>query len=166
MTDWYVVYTQPQNEARAVENLARQGFEAYLPTISRLRRHARRQDVVRRPLFPRYLFVVLDPERTQWRPILSTFGVADLIRTGDRPTPVPRGFVEALRQQEGEGAFDERLCKPDFRVGESVRINEGPFANLMAKVLGLKDDERVYVLLNLLGGPVKASVPVRALMRA
>ena len=106
MIAWYAVHTRPQAEAKALENLLRQGYEAYLPRYRTEIRHARRRQTVLRPLFPRYLFAGIDREAMRWRPILSTVGVSDLVRSGDEPLPVAPEIVEALRAQEGAGAFD------------------------------------------------------------
>ena len=57
---WYVVQTQANAEHKAVAHLGRQGFTTYLPRYLKRRRHARRVDIVPRPLFPRYLFVSID----------------------------------------------------------------------------------------------------------
>ncbi|HQF30164.1 MAG TPA: transcription termination/antitermination NusG family protein, partial [Hyphomicrobiales bacterium] len=62
MAGWYVVSTQPHQEARAESNLVRQGFETWLPRFARERRHARKVDTVLVALFPGYLFVRLDPD--------------------------------------------------------------------------------------------------------
>ncbi len=106
MTTWFAVYTRARAEAMAREHLRRQGYEVYLPQHMKRRRHARRTDFVPAPLFPRYLFVSLDRLQQRWRPILSTFGVCDLVRQGDWPAQVPAGFVEELRARERDGAFD------------------------------------------------------------
>ena len=89
MIEWLVAQTGPQAEAQADRHLRRQGFSVYLPRYLRLRRHARRQEWVPRPLFPRYLFVGIDPARSRWRSIRSTFGISHLVCAGDRPLPVP-----------------------------------------------------------------------------
>ena len=72
---WYVVHTRPHRERRAEANLLRQGNRAWLPQMERSRRHARRIETVRMPLFPGYLFVSLDMARDAWRAIDGTFGV-------------------------------------------------------------------------------------------
>ena len=60
-------------------------------------RHARQLRTVQAPLFPGYLFVILDLERDRWLSVRSTFGVSRLITTQDgRPIPVPGGIVESL----------------------------------------------------------------------
>ena len=69
---WYAVHTHAGAESRAVWHLERQGFAAYLPQYSKRRRHARRTEWVRAPLFPRYLFVWVDIAKQRWQAIQST----------------------------------------------------------------------------------------------
>ena len=159
MNDWFVVYTQPNGESRALANLARQGYEAYLPLYRRRRVHARKVDVVERPLFPRYLFVTLDLMMTRWRPILSTFGVCDLVRKGDMPAPVPTGIVEEIRAGEAMHSFDTVDPLAGARKGDPVRILKGPFANLIAQLQSAAERERVVLLLDFLGREVRMRLP-------
>jgi transcriptional antiterminator RfaH len=86
---WYAVYTRPHAETKAREHLLRQGYSAYLPRYRKRVRHARRCHMVLRPLFPRYLFAGIDRAAMRWRPILSTIGVAEVVCTGDEPSPSP-----------------------------------------------------------------------------
>ena len=72
---WYVVQTHPHAESRAMEQLRQQGFVTYLPKLLKQRRHARKVETVIRPLFPRYLFVLVDITTQRWRAIHSTIGV-------------------------------------------------------------------------------------------
>jgi transcriptional antiterminator RfaH len=59
MSNWYLIHTKIRQERVALENLDRQGFECFLPTIlaEKLRRGA--LQVMKEPLFPRYLFIRL-----------------------------------------------------------------------------------------------------------
>ena len=93
-TLWYVVHTRPNSETKADLNLRRQGFSTYLPRYQRQRRHARKIEIVARPLFPRYLFVALDLAFDQWRSIQSTFGISQIILAGEKPRPLPDGVVD------------------------------------------------------------------------
>ena len=76
MTNWYAVQTKPRQELVAEQNLQRQGFVTYLPRI-RLRKRKRNKlvDAVE-PLFPRYLFIHVDPDQDSLAPVRSTLGVA------------------------------------------------------------------------------------------
>jgi transcriptional antiterminator RfaH len=162
MITWYVAYTQPNGEMRALEHLERQGYATYLPRYRRMVRHARRRALMLRPLFPRYLFVGLDRLTQRWRPIRSTCGVVGLVASGDEPVPVAAGILEGLRRQESDGAFDLLSPVRRLRAGDAVRVTEGPFADLVGRLLGMADHERVFVLLELLGRTVRAEIPALA----
>jgi transcriptional antiterminator RfaH len=162
MKRWYAVNTQPNQEARADENLRRQGFCSWLPRFRRLRRHARRTEFVLSPLFPGYLFVRLDPETERWRSINGTFGVIRLLCNGDTPLAVPEGLVEEIMQRRDETGF---VGVPSRRLtfGKAVRIASGPFANLEGLFQEMPERDRVVLLFNLLGRKVRASVPLAVL---
>lgn len=162
MKRWFVIHTHASGEARALFNLRRQGFDAYLPQYRKQRRHARRTETVSAPLFPRYLFVRLDMERERWRSILSTFGVHHVVSHGGRPAPVPDGLVEEIRRHEDEaGIIHPHTLRP-FKAGEEVRITTGAFAEQVGRFQDLDDQERVTVLLNLLGREVSVRLPLEA----
>ena len=159
MRRWYVVHTQPQGESRAKANLERQGYEVYLPRCRKWRRHARRAEIVAAPLFPRYLFVRLDLDCQRWRPVLSTFGVADLVSRAGAPSPVPDGIVEAIRSREDAGQFVDLTRQAPFRPGDAVQVMAGPFTDHVAEFEGLSEEQRVVLLLDLLGRKLRISVP-------
>jgi len=64
MTYWCAVQTHVRSEDKAAFHLRRQGYEVFLPKHLKRRKHARRIDWVSAPLFPRYLFVAIDPDTT------------------------------------------------------------------------------------------------------
>lgn len=158
---WAVVNTQPHRETVAVENLDRQGFTVYCPWVRRSVSHARRLQMVLRPLFPGYVFVLVDPERQRWRPILSTIGVRTLVHFGDRPAQLEAGFIAALREREENGVIARPLPvrrRQPLEVGEAVRLVSGPFAGLVATILSLDERERLTVLMDVLRRGVKTRV--------
>jgi transcriptional antiterminator RfaH len=158
MRQWYVVHSQANAENRALTNLARQGYDTWLPLYRKTRRHARRIETVLRPLFPRYLFVRVDLQAEVWRPILSTMGVSDLVSGADGPLPVGDAVIDALKMQASEdGHFDLRPSA--FKSGERVRIRVGPLADLEGIFQLESDAERVMVLLKLMGREVRVTVP-------
>ena len=148
---WYVVHTQPNAEMKAAARLEEQGFRTFFPRFRTSRRHARRTDMVVRPVFPRYLFVWLDIGLQRWRSVNGTIGVVSLVGASDRPTPVPRGVVEALHSSRDEAGFLEVRPKHRFRPGEAVRIVGGAFASALGVFEKMDARDRVSILLNMLG---------------
>ena len=157
MIRWYAVHTQAMAETKARLNLERQGFSVYLPQFLKKRRHARKTDWVKAPLFPRYLFVAMDVAQTRWRAINSTFGVSHLVANGSDPLAVPEAVIDAIREREGEdGLIALGTSTMSFKKGEAVQITDGSFKDLVGLFDGADDKNRVFVLLDLLGRQVKA----------
>lgn len=164
MKRWYVAHTHVNAEARAESHLDRQGFEVYVPRFRKRRSHARRVTWAPAPLFPRYIFVAIDLTNERWRAVLSTVGVNHLVMQGEAPAAVPEGVVEALRAHEtSDGVVDFSMA---LKPGESVRITEGPFADRVGMLAALGDNDRVIVLLDVLGRETKVRVPGATLQPA
>jgi len=159
-TRWYVVQTQVNSEAKAAQNLLRQGYEIYLPRYLKRRRHARKVDFVAKPLFPRYLFVAIDMATQRWRSIQSTFGVSHLVTNGDEPATVPDGVVSALKAREDDRGFVGMEAKPAFALGDKVRVLAGAFMDSAGLFDGMGDHDRVAILLDLLGRKVRVHLDV------
>ena len=152
---WFAVHTQPFRETYAQGHLNNQGFRTFIPKRHKTVRHARKLMTVSAPFFPRYLFIVLDLSRDQWRKVNSTFGVSRLIMCNDRPQPVPRGVVETLTaaaDPTGILQLRERLT-----IGSPVRLLAGPFAEQLAILEHLDDFGRVRVLVEIMGRHVPVS---------
>jgi transcription elongation factor/antiterminator RfaH len=160
---WFLVHTLPKSEGRAEVHLRFQGFRTYLPQINKTIRHARRFRNVQAPLFPRYMFLILDLSRDRWLSVCSTIGVSTLCTCEGRPVPVPAGVVEHLissREQTMEG-LESRLAR-----GQSVRILSGPFAELSGTLDRLDAGGRTRVLLEIMSTVVAVTVHRQALCLA
>lgn len=161
---WYVAQTQPRAESRAIIHLQRQGFRIFCPRYRKTVRHARNAKSVLVPLFPNYLFLRLDTSRELWRAVNGTRGVARVISHGESPAPLPHGIVEDLLAKTGADGVME--WTPFFKIGQAVRIADGPFTDLVGKLEYLDAAGRVRVLLELLGRHVSVALRCEALMAA
>lgn len=150
-SNWYVVQTHPNSEAKAASHLERQGFSVYFPRYLKRRRHARKIQTVQAALFPRYLFVNIDLESQRWRSIQSTIGVSRLVTNGDMPAPVPIPVISGLKGREDERGFIAMAQGPSFAPGDKIRILGGAFAEALGLFEGSSDSDRVAVLLECLG---------------
>lgn len=158
MIRWYAAFTQPQAESGAAQQLRNQGFEVFLPLCRRVRRHARRNETVLRPLFPRYLFVAIDPERQRWRSVNGTRGVIRLVCQGDAPAVVPPGVVERLQVRSGVDSVVPLDALTALEQGQELLVTAGPFAGHTGRYESFTADQRVMLLLHLLGRDVEIAV--------
>ena len=162
---WFVVQTQPNSERKAAAHLRRQGFEVYFPCYLKRRSHAGKVDMVAAPFFPRYLFVAIDLVNQRWRSIRSTFGVAQLVCHGDRPTPLADDIIADLRRREDERGL-VRLDRSAFKPGQKVRVVGGAFSDHLGMFEAMGDSERVAVLLDLLGRKVRVVMNINVIEAA
>lgn len=163
MSHWYVVQTKPRQESLALSNLERQGYVAYCPQIRQMRRQRGKWRDTIEPLFPRYLFVELTEGEDNFSPLRSTIGVSSLLRFGDTPAHVSQQTIEVIRQQEKELLVNEgSLCKP----GDIVRVLEGPLAGLKGIFYIKNREQRVIVLMDLLGTENKIIVHMNNIVPA
>ena len=147
---WYVVRAKARQELVARDNLERQEFATYLPTIRLAKRRAGRWTSVVEPLFPGYLFVEVDVTVQSTAPIASTRGALGLVRFGGEIRSVPRQIIDGImRLQSDREAPIEPMHA--FRRGDPVTIVEGPFAGVNAIFQAESGKERVMLLLDLLG---------------
>jgi transcriptional antiterminator RfaH len=162
---WYLVHTKPRQEKCARDNLQRQGFQCYLPTLPSEKIRQGVLMVTDEPLFPRYLFIRLGQGNSapSWAPIRSTKGVSRLVSFGIEPARVDDALIELLRAQEASLQTEpERL----FKQGDRVRLTEAPFAGIEGIYQMADGERRVMVLIEILSKPVAVRVAPASLRKA
>ena len=161
---WFLVRSKPRQESVALTQLARQGYESYLPLFAAEKLVRRKSTVVQEPMFARYLFVRLDTtgQGQSWSPIRSTVGVSELVCFGSRPARVDDALIATLREREATQQADPITL---FAHGDSVRITEGAFAGLEAIYQMNDAGGRAMVLLDLLSKPVAMTLDAASLRK-
>ncbi|SDK67104.1 transcription termination/antitermination protein NusG [Aliiruegeria lutimaris] len=158
---WFLAQLKPNCAAIADRNLQRQGFQTFLPLTEETRPRNGRFATTTRPLFPGYIFVAFDPALGPWRKVNATQGVTRLVSFGKAPAPVPHDLVLHLKQRCDT---DGRLLPPKLpKPGDQVTLATGPFANFVAQVEKLAPDQRVWVLMDIMGGQTRVAVSAEQL---
>lgn len=182
---WHVLYVEPQGERKVRNAVAVAGsdvdetsctwpsrFDVFMPIEMSMRTTRGKRVEVERPLFSRYLFVAFDPLASdEWMDLLQIDGVEDVLGSqNELPSRVPDAWIDALRRAEHAGAFDRRPDASPFKIGEMVRIAEGPFTGLharieqlIAKLKSATATKRVKVLMDFLGRSSTFELPVSAI---
>ena len=158
---WFLLQFKPNSHRLAERNLHRQGFESFLPLHEVTKHKYNRYVSDLRPLFPGYMFVAFDPESGPWRQINCTVGVSKLVSFEHQPTPIPLDLISGLM---GRCSSDGKLLPPNqLNKGDAVQLLTGPFANYVAKVETIDADQRVWVLMELMGRVTPISVEINQL---
>lgn len=158
---WYLVYTKPKQETVAQQQLEQQGYATYLPMIMNAKRRNGRRRYVNEPFFPRYLFIHLDQTTDNWAPIRSTIGVSTLVRFGQMPTPVNEEIIEAIRGRENSDGLQR--VEDEISKGVNVRILEGPMVGLEGVFVARTGEQRVMLLLELMGKSTRVQIDMEAI---
>lgn len=160
---WYLIHTKHRQEAVALTNLSRQGFECYLPMLKVEKIRQRKTALVSEAMFPRYLFIRLDACGTgqSWSPIRSTLGVTEMVKFGGHPAKVDVQLIELIRSRE-----QSHPAQPLFAPGEQVVVADGPFAGLEAIYQTTDAESRSLILLEMLSKPVPMRINTASLRKA
>ena len=142
MKNWYLIKTKSRQEQIAKQNLKNQGYEAFCP-IAKINNQLS-------VLFPGYLFVQLNKKTQNWSPINSTKGVSHFVKFGLNFAKVPTSVIEFIKTNQH--ITTEKLKNLyKFKPGDEVQITDGVFENYMAIFKCYKSNDRVILLMNLLG---------------
>lgn len=148
---WTVAGTRSASSGEAIRNISAQGFQYYHPKF-RDRPHRGARKIL--PLFPRYIFVRIDPRRDNWRALCSTRDVSRLFMFGDEPARVPDREIEYIMGLENEHGYVEHelVSAPRFEPGQVVVGMRGLFEDKIGKYQGVgSNSHRVRVLFEILG---------------
>ena len=151
--EWFILQFKPNSHHQAVKNLNQQGFKTFLSLIDITSRKASRFINTAQPLFPGYMFITFDKTESKWHKINNTYGVLRLITFNSILKSIPNIFVDNLmKRYDSSGKL---LPIKKLKKGDQVKVLNGPFANFIATVEKYETDQRIWVLLDLMGRKTK-----------
>jgi len=165
MKYWYLVSTKPQKDSYAQEQLINQDYEVYRPVTNRIKTRANKKVQITESLFPRYLFVRMENGVDDWGPVRSTRGVAGVVKFGAQAAKVEDSLINEIKSREkvrGEQTID----RDNFKKGQAVKVTQGAFSGLDAVFASYNGEQRVIVLLNILGNQTRLTIKTASLAPA
>lgn len=165
---WLVVRTKSAREGQATEELRQAGMHPYCPGYQREYRHHRSKKWIVRefPLFKGYLF--LPSEGVNWYGLADCKAVASILRSaGGNPLLVSDSVVEAVREKQAAGEFDElKVHGHMVKVGQTVKVAEGALTGMAGLVCSVASAKNVRLLLSMFGREVQTTAALEKLKRA
>ena len=160
---WYACYTRSRHEKQVSRLLEERGFETFLPLVGRVSQWKDRRKLVQWPLFPSYVFGRFGDADMQR--VLATPGVAGLVRTNGRPTPIDDEELDNVRRfartlADGDVEVEHR---PFLAEGEWVEVMDGPFQGIRGIVVQRRNRRRVLIGLKAIGQALEIDIDTRAL---
>ena len=124
---WFVCQTNVREEERAQRYLEEKGFEVYLPIMEKERFVNFRNMLLKKPLFPNYLFVRFN-EATESPYVCWTRGVRKILPENTQPIAIHDRIVESIRALAQK---DGIIRKKSLKKKDRVRILGGPFKDIL-----------------------------------
>ena len=159
--EWFILQFKSNSHHLAAKNLNRQGFETFLPLHETTSRRLSRFINTSKPLFPGYMFIRFDKAESDWHKINNTYGVSRLITFNSHLKSIPTKFVDSLMKRYDLSG--KLLPIKKLKEGDQVAILKGPFANFIATVEKYEADQRIWILMDLMGRKTKIITPSDAL---
>ena len=155
---WYVIHCYSGYENKVRHNLEQRIetmgmkdmiFDVVIPTQEEIEVKEGKRRTVERHIFPGYLLVNLTLTEESWYVVRNTPGVTGFVGMGNSPTPLrPEEVSQIVKRMEAEAP----TVKVTYKVGERVRIVDGPFNDFRGMVAEIDMDRtKVRVMVSFFG---------------
>jgi transcriptional antiterminator NusG len=167
--EWYAIHTYVGHEEKVKENIQNRArslgiedsiYQVVVPTEETVE-HARggKKEVIRRKLFPGYIFVQMDlgdnpaEPNEAWEVVRYTPGVTGFVGTSTRAVPLSREEEERMLGTLGiTGSRETPKVRIRFNVGDMVQVTAGPFSDFNGVVSETNPERgKVKVLVSIFG---------------
>lgn len=155
---WYVVHTYSGYEERVRENLElrRQSMDAdadiakvVVPTEEEVEVRSGQRRTITNKILPGYILVQMRMNDLSWAIVRNTPGVTGFVSSGNKPVPLQEEEYNRIMKQM---TAESPKVKVGFKVGQSVKITDGPFIDFIGSVDAIDQEKgKVKVLLSLFG---------------
>jgi transcriptional antiterminator NusG len=164
--DWYVVHSYAGYENRVKTNLESRItslnmedyiFQIEVPTHQVTEVKSGKKQTVNEKVLPGYILVRMELTDESWAVVRNTPGVTGFVGLSSKPSPLPLSEVASLlapAPAEGAAKTPEaaKAATPEYEVGESVTVMDGPFATLPATVNEVNSvTQKLKVLVSIFG---------------
>jgi transcriptional antiterminator NusG len=148
LKQWYIVHTYSGFEAKVKDSLLQRAEalgmsgtveEILIPTEEVVEVRDGKKTKSTRKFFPGYLLVRMEMSDDAWHLVKNTPRVTGFVGTGNKPVPLSDDEVDRIVKQVTVAAKKPKP-KLEYRIGEEVRIMEGPFSNFTGQIDEINED--------------------------
>lgn len=152
---WFALYTKPRHEFKAAIQLESVSVEHYLPTLTVKKQWSDRKKKVTEPLFRGYIFIYSN-EKERWLAVSQSTIVKTVCFDG-MPSVIPEWQINNLKKLLSE--TPEVFVKDKIEIGNTVKIIDGPFKDVIGIVTGSQEEKWLAVSVDLLRSSVIVKLP-------
>lgn len=149
---WYALYVRSRSEKKVISQLEEMGIEAYLPLVTKIKQWSDRRKKIAEPLFKSYVFVRSNAK--EYLPILNVYGVMKFVAFEREAVVVPDNQIEAIKKFVADYEHGEEYKmqnNEELKVGQTVRIINGPMKGLTGRLQTIHDKRHLIVYIEVVG---------------
>ena len=154
--NWFLLKTKPNAHVTACDNLKRQGFDVFLPLVTKTTKKNGKFLDIKIPLFPGYVFMGTSIDPIPWKSVNGTRGISKAVTLDGVYRSVNVLIIDGLVRRCDDDGVIQSLN--DIVSGDLAKIERGPFAEFICTVDKIKDDHRAWVLIDLLKQQTRVEV--------
>jgi transcription antitermination factor NusG len=157
---WHALYVRSRSEKKVLSQLEDQGYTAYLPLVTQMKQWSDRKKKVEEPLFKSYVFVFSSDK--EYIPILNVYGVIKFVCFEKQAVIVPENQILAIKKFVSEyerGEEFKMLNSEDLKVGQKVRIINGPMKGLTGRLETIRNKRHLIVYIDVVGQSIPVHIP-------
>ncbi|MGI9072197.1 MAG: transcription termination/antitermination protein NusG [Bryobacteraceae bacterium] len=151
---WFALTVKPQHERSVEAQLRAKSLEAYVPLYCSRRHWSDRLKTLELPLFSRYVFCRFKFE-DRFK-VLNVPSVMSIVGFGGSPCPISEREIEVVRLIVSSGLAI--MPCPFLRIGDWVRISQGPLSGLEGILAKEKAPYRVVINVDMLQRAVAVEI--------
>jgi transcription antitermination factor NusG len=136
------------------------GYKAYLPLVTQMKQWSDRKKKVEEPLFKSYVFVFSNDK--EYIPILNLYGVIKFVCFEKQAVIVPENQILAIKKFVSEyerGDEFKMLNNEELKVGQMVRIINGPLKGLTGRLETIRNKRHLIVYIDVVGQTIPVHIP-------
>jgi len=156
--NWYVIHTYSGYEDAVAKNLKQRIeslgmedkiFNVLVPKEKKIKIKNGKRKTIEEKIYPGYVLVEMIVTDDSWYVVRNTPNVTGFVGIGTTPMPVSLNEIETLKKRMG---IETPHYKIEVRIGDSVKITDGPFKDFDGKVSEIDEGRgKIKVLVNMFG---------------
>jgi len=138
--NWYVIHTYSGYEDAVAKNLKQRIeslgmedkiFNVLVPKEKKIKIKNGKRKTIEEKIYPGYVLVEMIVTDDSWYVVRNTPNVTGFVGIGTTPMPVSLNEIETLKKRMG---IETPHYKIEVKIGDSVKITDGPFKDFDGKV--------------------------------
>lgn len=169
MKEWFAIHTYSGYENKVKTTIEhRVQVEGFREKVARVVipakkyveiKNGKKHDVMRN-IMPGYILIEMEADEEIFSLVQKIQGVSGFLGDAGKPSPLPQSEVDTVLDTI-EDRMDRRKTVVAYRVGDQVKVIEGPFANFIGTVEHVDEDKgKLKVMVSIFGRPTSVELDV------